>query len=121
VRQQNSQSRIWLDHALQQHSVEPLIGAEFDNLESIKRAVTVGACLAVLPSYVVQSEVEQHLLHMIPVEGRPFTRSLKLIWDAQTHFSPVTRAFLAALSERYPALKALLERVLHEDGRVDAV
>lgn len=121
VRQQNSQSRVWLDQALQQHGVEPLIGAEFDNLESIKRAVTVGACLAVLPSYVVQSEVEQHLLHMIPVEGRPFTRSLKLIWDSQTHFSPVTRAFLAALSERYPGLKALLERVFHEDGRVDAV
>lgn len=121
VRQPGSQSRIWLDQALEQHGVEPVIGAEFDNLESIKRAVTVGACMAVLPPYVVQSEVEQHLLHMIPVEGRPFTRSLKLVWDSQTRFSPVARAFLTALGSRYPFLKTFVDRISRGDGRIDSV
>lgn len=121
VRQPNSQSRVWLDQALEQHGVEPLIGAEFDNLESIKRAVTVGGCMAVLPPYVVQSEVEQQLLHMIPVEGRPFTRSLKLVWDSQTHFSPVTLAFLNELSRRYPALTTFIDRVSRGDGRINPV
>jgi LysR family transcriptional regulator, low CO2-responsive transcriptional regulator len=121
VRQPNSQSRVWLDQALEQHGVEPVIGAEFDNLESIKRAVTVGACMAVLPPYVVQSEVEQHLLHMIPVEGRPFTRSLKLVWDSQTRFSPVTRAFLTALGSRYLVLKTFVDRISRGDGRIDPV
>jgi LysR family transcriptional regulator, low CO2-responsive transcriptional regulator len=110
VRQPTSQSRVWLDHALQQHGVEPVIGAEFDNLESIKRAVALGGYMAVLPPYVVESEVEQGLLHMIPVAGRPFTRSLKLIWDSQVHFSPVTRAFLTELATRYPVLDDLLNR-----------
>lgn len=108
VRQANSQSRIWLEHTLHQHGIEPVIGAEFDNLESIKRAVSIGLCLAVLPPYVVQSEVEHNLLHMIPIEGKPFTRSLKLIWDATVHFSPITRAFLVELSQYYPALSSLL-------------
>jgi DNA-binding transcriptional LysR family regulator len=107
VRQANSQSRIWLEETLRQHGIEPVIGAEFDNLESIKRAITVGVCLAVLPPYVVQSEVEQGLLHMIPIEGKPLTRSLKLVWDSNVYFSPVTRAFLAELSERYRALNTL--------------
>ncbi len=109
VRETSSQSRIWLEQTLHQHDIESFIGAEFDNLESIKRAVSLGMCLAVLPPYVVQSEVEQHLLRMIPIEGKPFTRSLKLIWDSQIHFSPVTRAFLIELSQRYKTLNILLK------------
>lgn len=110
VRQANSQSRVWLERALRQHGIEPVIGAEFDNLESIKRAVSVGMCIAVLPPYVVQAEVAQGLLHMIPVENKPLTRSLKLVWDATTHFSPITRAFLVELRQRYGALNALLNQ-----------
>lgn len=108
VRQVNSQSRIWLERVLHQHGIEPLIGAEFDNLESMKRAVQVGMSLAVLPPYVVQTEVEQGLLHMLPIEGKPFTRSLKLIWDSDSYFSPITRAFLSVLSQRYSVLETLL-------------
>ncbi len=109
VRQANSQSRIWLEQVLQQHGIQPVVGAEFDHLESMKRAVAVGQCLAVLPPYVVQAEVEQHLLRMIPITGSPLRRSLKLIWNKEVHFSPITRAFLGELSSRYIALTELLE------------
>lgn len=111
VRQANSQSRIWLEETLRQHGIEPVIGAEFDNLESMKRAVSLGMCLAIMPPYVVQTEVEQRLLHMIPIEGKPFTRSLKLIWDSQVRFSPVTHAFLVELSQRYSVLNTLVNQV----------
>lgn len=121
VRQAGSQSRIWLDQALQQHNIVPLIGAEFDNLESIKRALTAGTYFAVMPSYVVQPEVEQHLLRMIPLVDAPLKRSLKLVWDSQTHFSPVTLAFLTGLSKRYPALKADLDRISHANERGSAL
>ena len=111
VREVNSQSRIWLEETLYQNHINPRIGAEFDNLESMKRAVSLGRCLAVLPPYVVQTEVEQHLLHMIPINGRPLTRSLKLIWDSNVPFAPITHAFLAELSQSYPVLNELLERI----------
>lgn len=111
VREANSQSRIWLEDTLHHHGVEPVIGAEFDNLESIKRAVSLGMCLAILPPYVVQAEVEQRLLHTIPVENKPFTRSLKLIWDSNAHFSPIASAFLLELSQRYPSLGTLFPQV----------
>lgn len=111
VREANSQSRIWLEETLHQHGIDPMIGAEFDNLESMKRAVSLGMCMAIMPPYVVQAEVEQRLLHTIPVKGKPFTRSLKLIWDANMHFSPIANAFLAELSPRYPALIALLKQI----------
>lgn len=108
VRQPNSHSRIWLDRALRQHGIEANIGAEFDNLEAIKRALLAGMCLAILPPYVVQSEAQQGLLRSLPIEGRPFTRSLKLIWDSQFYFSPIVRAFLGELAQQYPTLDALL-------------
>lgn len=108
VREANSQSRLWLVQTLRQHGIDPTIGAEFDNLESMKRAVALGTCVAVLPAYVVQSEVERGQLCAIPIEGRPLTRSLKLIWDATTPFTAITRAFLASLSHQYAALQALM-------------
>lgn len=107
VREANSHSRIWLEKSLHQHGIEPLIGAEFDNLESIKRAISVGRCLAILPPYVVQTEAQQGLLHVLPIVGRPLTRSLKLIWDSQVSLSPIVRAFLLELASRYPPLQSL--------------
>jgi hypothetical protein len=61
----------------------------------------------VLPPYVFQSEQEQGLLHAISVEGRPLVRTLKVIWDAEAYFSPVTRAFLESLTSDYPALSQM--------------
>ncbi|MBE2269386.1 MAG: LysR family transcriptional regulator [Anaerolinea sp.] len=112
TRQPHSQSRVWLERTLKRHGIEPTVGAEFDNLESIKRAVAVGMCVAVLPPYVVQHELEQNLLHAIPVEGSPFVRELKLIWDRELRFTPITRAFVDYLNTQYPnSLRTLHEEV----------
>ncbi len=107
VRQPSSQSRIWLDSMLEKHNITPTIGAEFDNLESMKRAVAHGMCLAVLPAYVVKDEVAQHQLRTVPIQQKPLTRTLKLVWNLRTDFSPVTRAFLAQQQEHYPVLAQL--------------
>lgn len=110
MRQQGSQSRAWLEHTLSANGVTPIIGAEFDNLESIKRTVSAGPCLTILPSYVVESEFEQHQLQLLHVAGKPLVRQLKLIWAARTSFSPVTRAFLNELTSGYATLHTVLDR-----------
>jgi DNA-binding transcriptional LysR family regulator len=112
VRPPESQSRIWLDDAMRQHGIELMIGAEFDNLESIKWAVVAGRCLTVLPKYVVQNEVEQGLIHLVPIVGQPLKRVLKLISVRGVTFSALERAFLKVLSLDYSALAQLLERVM---------
>lgn len=108
VREANSQSRIWLQDSLNQYGIQPIIGAEFDNLESIKRTVALGTCLAILPRYIVKAEMEQNLLHALPISGKPFTRSLKLIWNSNVHFSPITLALLRELGRRYSNLNVLI-------------
>lgn len=104
VRPPNSQSRIWLDQAFSQHQITPVINAEFDNLESIKRAVMSGSCLTILPHYVVENEVEQGLLHLVALTDQPLKRVLKLIAARDLPFSPLARAFIKLLSVDYNVL-----------------
>ena len=104
MRQRNSQSRVWLEATLALHDVKPTIGAEFDALESIKRAIALGSCLGVLPNYVMREELALGTLRALPVTGRPLVRTLKLVWSAERPWTPVARAFVRTLQARLPAL-----------------
>ncbi len=104
MRQRSSQTRIWLDGVLQRAQVRPKIGAEFDNVESIKRAVANGTGVTVLPAYAVRVERELGALWTLSVADGTLQRTLKLVWNRETHFSPVVRAFLAHLQRSFPAI-----------------
>lgn len=108
MRQLGSQSRIWLDQMLQSYGIKARIGAEFDNVESIKRAVALGHGLAILPGYAVRDEEAYGALRALSIADRPFVRTVKLVWDKRRHFSPVTRSLLAHLQGCFPALGEVL-------------
>lgn len=107
VRQRHSQSRIWLEQEMERHGVRPQIMAEFDALESIKRAVTLGGCLTILPTYVVASELQMGQLRALPLQGQPLRRTLKLVWNPDMHWTPAVRAWLRVLQDEFPALAQL--------------
>ncbi|MFO7631993.1 MAG: LysR family transcriptional regulator [Caldilinea sp.] len=107
MRQRNSQTRIWLDGELQRAGVQVQVAAEFDNVESIKRAVAKGKDITILPDYAVRNELEMHMLRAVPVEGSPLLRTLKLVWSRNAFFSPVTRTFLRFLARYLPALNEI--------------
>jgi len=109
MRQRNSQTRIWLDGELQAAGVSVSVAAEFDNVESIKRAVTKGKDIAILPDYAVHSELEMQMLHAVAVEGKPLLRTLKLVWSRNAYFTPVTKTFLRFLAQYLPAVGEIRE------------
>lgn len=119
MRQRNSQTRIWLDGKLQRAGVQVQVVAEFDNVESIKRAVAKGKDITILPEYAVRSELEMGLLRALPVEGKPLQRTLKLVWNHNQPLSAVTRAFLRFLTRELPPLSAVLDE--RRIARVDKV
>ncbi len=104
TRQRQSQTRIWLDQVLAQNGIRVRIGAEFDNVESIKRAVMAGTALAILPDYAVADETALELLRALPIAGNPLERVIKLLWDKRRPLGPVAHSFLRHLSARFPAL-----------------
>lgn len=107
MRQRESQTRIWLDAELAAHGVIPRIGAEFDNVESIKRAVMASTSLTILPSYAVREENAVGLMRCLPIADYRLQRALKLVWDRRRAWSPVARALVQHLSARFPALAHL--------------
>ncbi|GIK71791.1 MAG: LysR family transcriptional regulator [Chloroflexota bacterium] len=109
MRQRNSQTRIWLDNELQVAGVSVIVAAEFDNVESIKRAVAKGKDIAILPDYAVRSELEMQMLRAVSIEGKPLLRTLKLVWSRSAFFTPVTRRFLRFLVRYLPALEKIGE------------
>ena len=102
MRQQNSQTRRWLEQILNQFGVQPRVVAEFDNLELIKRSVISSACLTVLPSYVLREEVESESVRLISVVDAPLVRTLKMVMDKERPLSPVTHAFLKEMAAQFP-------------------
>lgn len=108
MRQPGSQSRIWLDQMLQAYGIKARIGAEFDNVESIKRSVALGNGLTILPEYAVRDEQEYGVLRSVSIANQPFVRIVKLVWDKRRYFSPVTRSLLAHLQGCFPALGEVL-------------
>lgn len=104
TRQRESQTRVWLDRLLADNGIRLRIGAEFDNMESIKRAVMAGTALAILPDYAVADEIAVGYLRAVPIAGNPLQRVIKLIWDKRRPISPVARSFLRHLAARFPAL-----------------
>jgi DNA-binding transcriptional LysR family regulator len=107
VRQAHSQSRIWLEAALREHQIQPEIAAEFDNIESIKRAVINSRLIAILPDYVLDQELQLGLLHAIIIQQRPLYRTIKMILPQDRLCTPVARAFLSHLQGKFPQLVEL--------------
>ncbi len=117
-RQPGSRTRVWIDGMLAERDVEPRYVAEFDNPEAIKEAVMDGFGVSILPTYAVARERIAGLLWSIPIADMPLRRELKLIWYTGRPFSPVTRAFLAHLSDSYdriaPVVPPIAEGVFDE-------
>lgn len=108
TRQRESQTRIWLDQVLAQNGIRVRIGAEFDHVEAIKRAVMAGTALAILPDYAVADEREVGLLRALPIAGSPLQRVIKVIWDTRRPMGAVARSFLLYLATRFPQLNEIL-------------
>lgn len=76
--------------------MEPVM--EFDNIETVKRAVEIDAGIAIIPQLTVQQEVKQGLLAQVPLKGRTFTRPLALIYRKGRVLTPAMKKFISTLT-----------------------
>lgn len=81
--------------------VEPVM--EFDNIETVKRAVEIDAGVAIVPSATVVQEVRQSSLAMVPIRGKTFTRPLAILHRKGRVLTPAMRKFIETLTAE-PAL-----------------
>lgn len=100
-RQRGSASRVWLDEIFKRHNVRVRIVAEFDNVESIKRAVGGSNALSVLPRYTIEQEEKLGLLKALHIDGAPMQRTIRAVWNANTPLFPAANAFLNQVAAEF--------------------
>lgn len=91
-------TRKAIDGMLKHQSVHVEFAAQFDNIETVKRAVEIGLGVAILPEETIVSEVAQGSLTMVRLEGDYF-RPLAIIWKRTKVLSPAVRTFMQFLKK----------------------
>jgi DNA-binding transcriptional LysR family regulator len=86
-----------IDRELTRHGVEVNVVMEFDNTETIKRAIEIDAGVGLLPAPTVQREVDSGSLAAIPLRGTPLIRPLGIIQRRGKEPSKTTRLFVEFL------------------------
>jgi len=86
-----------VDRFLRDHDVNVEVVHEFDNIENIKKAVELGAGVALLPEPTLRREVEEHSLVARPLYGCRLVRPLGIIHRRHLKPSNSARRFVEML------------------------
>jgi DNA-binding transcriptional LysR family regulator len=86
-----------VDQFLREHDVSASAGPEFDNVENIKQAVTIGAGVALLPAPTLRREVEAGTLAALPLHGGQLVRPLAIIHRKRPVLSRAAKQFIGIL------------------------
>jgi DNA-binding transcriptional LysR family regulator len=92
-------TRKALDKILKAHSVHVQHVMEFDNIETVKRAVEIDAGVAIVPQGTVLQEVNKQTLAQVLFDDGEFFRPLAAIYKKNKVLSPAMKQFLAILKE----------------------
>ena len=92
-------TRRAVDSILRTHQVYVDIVQEFDNIETLKRAVEVGTGISIVPINTVAQEVTNRTLVAIQLAGGPYWRETGIIYRKDRSLSKATREFIGWLTK----------------------
>src|SRR5215813_11778804 len=92
-------TRKALDKILKDHSIQVQHVMEFDNIETVKRAVEIDAGVAIVPQGTVVQEVAKQTLAQVDLEDGAFHRPLAAIYKRNKVLSPAMKEFLTTLKQ----------------------
>jgi DNA-binding transcriptional LysR family regulator len=90
-------TRKALDKILKQHGVEVEHAMEFDNVETVKRAVEIDAGVSIVPQGSIIQEIQKQTLASVVIEDGQFFRPIAAIYKKNRVLSPAMKQFLTVL------------------------
>jgi len=109
-----------IDRELALRKVPVRIALEFDNIETIKRAIEIGAGVSLLPEPTIAREIESGSLVKIPLEGEPIVRPLGIIHRRDRKLSETAQRFIHLLkSQANPADLTPAAEVIATNGHAE--
>ncbi|HXH81311.1 MAG TPA: LysR family transcriptional regulator [Candidatus Tectomicrobia bacterium] len=86
-----------IDRALRAANARPTIVMEFDNIETIKQGITIGAGVSILPVHTVRKEVGVRTLAAIPLDLPDLVRPVGIIHRRGRPLTPTASRFVDLL------------------------
>jgi LysR family transcriptional regulator, transcriptional activator of the cysJI operon len=72
---------------------------EFDNIETVKRAVEIDAGISIVPLSTINQEISKQTLSAVQLDDGDFFRPLAAIYKKNKVLSPAMKQFLSILKE----------------------
>jgi DNA-binding transcriptional LysR family regulator len=95
-------TRKAIDKILKDHRIEVENVMEFDNIETVKRAVEIDAGISIVPQATVAQEVAKQTLVQLELQDGEFFRPLAAIYKRNKILSPAMKQFIATLKGESP-------------------
>ena len=92
-------TRRAIDKILRDRNVEVDHAMEFDNIETVKRAVEIDAGISIVPRSPVAQEVAKKTIAMVEIEDEKFYRPLAAVHKKSKVLSPAMKEFLTLLKK----------------------
>src|SRR5689334_19092347 len=87
-------TRKALDKVLKENNIEVKNVMEFDNIETVKRAVEIDAGVSIVPQGTIAQEIAKQTLSAIAIEDAELYRPLAAIYKKNKVLSPAMRQFI---------------------------
>ncbi len=97
-------TRKAVDQIFRDNKLEITPVMEFDNIETVKRAVEIDHGIAIVPQATVQQEIRQGTLAAIPFKGKEFTRPLAILHRKGRVLTPAMKKFIDVLNAESQAI-----------------
>ena len=88
-----------LDKIFKEHRVTVDQVMQFDNIETVKRAVEIESGVAIVPHVTIGEEIATQTLVAVELESGRYTRPLAVIYKKHKVLSPAIKQFIAMLKE----------------------
>lgn len=95
--QQDIPTRRAIDKVMKDQEVTVEYVMEFDNIETVKRAVEIDAGIAIVPHATITQEVSMRTLAEVTIEDADLTRPLAAIYKKHKVLSPAMKQFISVL------------------------
>lgn len=92
-------TRKALDKILKDHGVNVEHVMEFDNVETVKRAVEIDSGVAIVPYETIRQEVANETLAAVKIDDGDHFRPVALIYKKNKVLSPAIKQFISLLKE----------------------
>jgi DNA-binding transcriptional LysR family regulator len=98
--EENVPTRIWIDSILERYNVVVRPVMEFDNIETIKRAVEINSGISILPHTAILQEIGSGTIKAIPFSNEQFVRPTGIIVRKGKILGQAGRYFIELLRKK---------------------